>query len=224
MASDSPETAVESGAPRWRRRKADRPSEIMSAALQEFLAHGYEATRLEDVARRAGCTKGTIFLYFPGKAELFKTAVREALFPILQSAEQDFSISFEGSMRELLERLLRTRWSLIQNSGSVALGGMILANGGRFPDIARFYHDEVLSRSHALYTRILEMGVARGEFRPLDAPEVARVVMAPLLLGMVWRQSFNTEALPPFDGPALIEAQMDQFFRGIAAEPQRGMA
>ena len=210
--------AAEPLGPRWRRRKEARPGEILSAALDIFLERGYEGARLEDIAKRAGCTKGTIFLYYPGKAELFKATVREAMIPVLKSAEQDFA-GHTGSARELLESLLRQRWGIFFHSRWSALPGMILAEGTKFPELTRFFHDEVFARSHALYARILEDGVRKGEFRPMDTQQVARLAMAPIVLGILWRQSFESVVTTPLDTTSFFENALDQFFRGIAATP-----
>src|SRR5437879_2411862 len=99
-------------APRWHRRKEDRPAELLEAALTEFVSRGFAATRLEDVARRAGCTKGTIFLYFANKEELFKALVRQTVLPRIQEAEAMVE-QHRGSQRDLLIRLLRARWDVI---------------------------------------------------------------------------------------------------------------
>src|SRR5215813_4132561 len=96
-------------APRWRRRKDTRPAEILAAALEIFGERGYDATRLEDVGRRAGCTKGTVFLYYESKSELFKAAVREAMSPMVRDTEQAVD-EHHGSSKDLLTKVLRLRW------------------------------------------------------------------------------------------------------------------
>src|SRR5256885_11530743 len=96
-------------APRWRRRKESRPGEILAAALETFVERGYESARLEDIARRAGCTKGTIFLYYESKEELFKAVIRDVMLPVIRDSEQAIE-QHEGSSRDLLEKLLPFRW------------------------------------------------------------------------------------------------------------------
>jgi AcrR family transcriptional regulator len=202
--------------PRWRRRKAARPAEILNAALDSFVERGYEASRLDDIARQAGCTKGTIFLYYASKAELFKAAVREAMSPVLLAAEQTVE-SHRGGARELLEALLRQRWQAMTNTRLSGLPKLMFSEGGKFPELARFYHDEVIERSHALLTRVLELGVEDGEFRPMDAANVARISIAPILLAAVWRHSFATVVEKQIQAEPYFEAALELLFRGIAA-------
>lgn len=203
-------------APRWRRRKATRPAEILTAALDSFVERGYEATRLEDVARVAGCTKGTIFLYYEGKAELFKAAVRDAMLPMLEAAEHAVD-GHMGSSRELLEGLLRQRWDLMRKTRLSGLPKLMFAEAAKFPELARFYHDEVIHRLHALITRVLDAGVARGEFRSMDTANTARIAIAPIMMAAIWRHSFEAVVEPPIDPEAFLTAALDQFFRGIVA-------
>jgi len=211
------EASVARPAPRWRRRKEARPGEILSSALDSFVDRGFQATRLEDVARQAGCTKGTIFLYYPGKAELFKAAVREAVLPMLEAAEQMVE-THQGSSRDLLEALLRQRWNVMLQTRLSGLPKLMFAEAGKFPDLARFYHDEVIHRSHALLTRVLEQGVQRGEFRPLDAANTARLALAPIMVAAIWRHSFAEVVEPAIDPEAFFAVALDHLFRGIAAE------
>lgn len=227
MSIESNENPVPSSAstraPRWRRRKEARPSEILAAALDVFLERGYDAARLEDIAKRAGCTKGTVFLYFQGKAELFKAAVREAMIPMIKASEQDFA-AHEGPIRDLLESMLRQRWEVFQRSRIAALPSMFLADGQRFPELTRFFHDEVWSRSQALFARIIEEGIRRGEFRAMDPLEVARAAMAPLLLGNLWQRSFTPVLEPGVDVDRFFEQALEILFRGIVIEPHRETA
>ncbi len=204
-------------APRWRRRKETRPGEILASALDSFVERGYEATRLEDVARRAGCTKGTIFLYYEGKAELFKAAVREAMLPMLAAAEQTVE-EHKGSSRELLETLLRQRWKVMLETRLSGLPKLMFSEAHKFPELARFYHDEVIHRSHALFRRVLEQGIERGEFRKVDVANVARLAMAPIMMAAVWRHSFSAVVEPPIDPDGYLNTVLEHYFRGIAAD------
>ena len=201
--------------PRWRRRKAARPAEILVAALDSFVDQGYEASRLEDIARKAGCTKGTIFLYYASKAELFKAAVREAMGPMLLAAEQTVE-GHRGGARELLEALLRQRWQAMTHTRLSGIPKLMFTEGGKFPELARFYHDEIIERSHVLLTRVLELGVEGGEFRPMDTANVARVSIAPILLAAVWRHSFAAVVERQIEPEPYFETALDLLLRGIA--------
>lgn len=207
--------------PRWHRRKETRPAEILAAALDEFVARGFAATRLEDIARRAGCTKGTIFLYFPNKEELFKAMVRAHVVPRIEQAEQRFE-SHEGSARELLAYILRARWDGLHHSPLSGLPKLMFSEAGNFPELARFYHDEVVSRSQAVVRRILELGIRRGEFRDVDVHVVAQVMVSPMLMAMLWKHSFAHCAPTTADAQAFFETSLDFLLRGLAREAVPG--
>jgi AcrR family transcriptional regulator len=207
--------------PRWHRRKEERPAEILDAALTEFVARGFAATRLEDVARRAGCTKGTIFLYFANKEELFKALVRQTVLPRIQQAELLVE-QHEGSYRDLLEQLMRTRWEAVVNSRASCIPKLMFAEAGNFPELAKFHFDEVVSRSQAVIERVLRAGMAAGEFRELDAASVARVAVSPLLMAAMWKHSFEPHAVVHIDPDRFFEASLELLLRGIARTAEGG--
>ena len=180
----------EKRAPRWRRRKEARPAEILAAALEIFGERGYEATRLVDVARRAGCTKGTIFLYYENKIELFKAAVREVMLPLVLETERLVE-GHSGSSRELVEQLLRLRWDHMMRNRLSGLVKLMLAETRTYPELARFYNDEFIERNQALLRRVLQEGIDRGEFRPMDVIQAARFLVAPMMFATVWRHAFE---------------------------------
>ena len=212
-------------APRWRRRKESRPGEILTAALETFVERGYESARLEDIARRAGCTKGTIFLYYESKAELFKAVIRDVMLPLLQESEQAIE-QHQGSCRELIEKLLRLRWERATASRLSGLAKLLFAETERYPDLARFYYEEIHSLSQSLIRRAFDMGVARGEFRPLDSVSFARVAIAPIVFASIWKHSFGPVVEQTLDSEAYFKTTLDILFRGIQApaapEPSRG--
>lgn len=205
-------------APRWRRRKDARPAEILASALETFSQRGYEATRLEDVARKAGCTKGTIFLYYRNKAELFKAAVRESVAPLIEANERLVE-EHVGGTRELLEKLLRRRWEHVAQNRIDALVKLMLAEAHAYPELARFIHDEVFERSQSLLRRVLERGMARGEFRPLDVDHTARFVVAPMLFALVWRHAVDHAVESRFSMNDYFETALRIMLEGLSAEP-----
>lgn len=207
--------------PRWQRRKETRPAELIDAAFEEFVAGGFAATRLEDIARRAGCTKGTIFLYFENKEELFRAMVRQILLPHLAEAEQQVE-QHQGSMRDLLAGIMRRRYERMSSGPMSGMPKLIFGEVAHFPQLARFYHDEVIARSHRTIERVLQRGIELGEFRPLDTANVARTAVAPLLLAAMWRHSFAPHLDETIDPKAYFEASLDLLLRGIAAEPAPG--
>ena len=202
---------------RWRRRKTARPAEILSAALASFAERGFAATRLEDVAARAGVTKGTLYLYFDNKEELFKAVVRQELVPNLERAEAMVAGSAAPSL-DLLEQLVRS-FARIIGSPLGAIPKLVLTEAGNFPDLARFYRDAVVERGKALFRKVIERGVAAGEIRPVDIENAVTCVVAPLLLAALWRHSFERHAGRDLDLDALCRAELDLLRRGLAARP-----
>src|SRR3989442_12947936 len=140
--------------PRWQRRKAARPAEIVTAALEVFVQRGFAATRLEEVARRAGVTKGTVYLYFKSKEALFKAVVRETIVPVIAQGEA-IARSFTGSARDLVERLVREYWRLIGETALAGIPKLMMADAATFPDLTRFYYDEVVTRGHRLIAGVI---------------------------------------------------------------------
>jgi AcrR family transcriptional regulator len=212
-------TDAATGDARWRRRKAARPSEILAAALRSFAERGFAATRLDDVARRAGVTKGTLYLYFPNKAELFKAVVNQAVLPNLERGEALLAAAELPAIR-LLEELMRG-WAETACSPAGAIPKIMVAEAGNFPELARFYREEVVDRGMALFRRVLQLGVERGEFRALpDLEEVARCIVAPLLLAMLWRHSFGRhEGASRFDPEAICRIELRLLLDGLTLAP-----
>ena len=206
-----------SAAPRWRRRKEARHQEIVDAGLTVFGERGFAAARLEDVAARAGVSKGTLYLYFPNKEELFKAAVREAILPNLEMAERLLAGS-QGPSFAVLETLQTLFAARVLKTRAGAIPKLIIAEAGNFPDLARFYHEEVIRRAFALLSAVLERGVARGEFRPVDVDSTVRLIVAPMLMSALWRSSFEALEDRPLDVSALLKAHLDALRRALAPE------
>jgi AcrR family transcriptional regulator len=201
---------------RWRRRKTARPTEILNAALAAFAERGFAATRLEDVAARAGITKGTLYLYFPSKEDLFKAVVRQELVPNIERAEA-MAASAAAPTLVLLAQLVRL-FAQIIGSPLSAIPKLALTEAGNFPDLARFYVEEVVDRGKALLRSILDRGIAAGELRPIDTDSAVTCIIAPLLIGSLWRHSFERHAGRPLDIDALCRTHLDLLRRGLAAQ------
>jgi len=177
-------------APRWERRKESRPAELLDAALDLFVERGYAATRLDDIASRAGVSKGTLYLYFANKEELFKALVRENIVALLDRFRSEIAASGEPAP-VLVEQFIRMWWA---DFGATRLSGiakLIMAEAGNFPEVARFFHDEVIGPNGELLGSIIARGVARGEFRPVDVEVAAHLWIAPLVMKAMWSHSFE---------------------------------
>src|SRR5256885_172449 len=162
--------------PRWRRRKDARPEEIIRAALEVFADRGFAATKLEEVARRAGVTKGTIYLYFANKESLFKAIIRETIVPVIAQGEA-LAQSFTGSARDLFERLVREYWRLVGETSLVGIPKLMMAEAGNFPELARFYYEESVTPGHRLMAGVIEPGIQAREFRRGGVAVAAKLAM-----------------------------------------------
>lgn len=212
MSSPPPESA----SPR-RRRKEARPAELTDAALDQFVDKGYAATRLEDVAARAGVSKGTLYLYFASKEALFKAVVREGLLPALAEGEA-LVAGFAGHSADLLREVIGGMWQLI---GTQRIGGipkLIFAEARNFPEIAAFYDQEVISRGRALIGSVIARGIRRREFRTVDIDATTLLVMSPVLMRMIWQHSIDCCAAANVSDETYFSAYFDIVLRGLLPE------
>ena len=200
--------------PRWRRRKEERPAEIIAAALETFAERGFAATRLDDIAERAGVTRGTLYLYFPSKEELFKAVVRQAIVPVIARGEAMLEHSQESSAA-LLTKILLMIPTAVAGSPVSAIPKLMISEARNFPDLAQFYLKEVIRRGRRLLTTIIARGVERGEFRPVDMDHVFYCVVGPVLLTMLWKHSFEPYDGKRLDAQALCRAHLDLLLHGL---------
>ena len=208
---------VKKSEPRWTRRKEARPEEITAAALDLFVERGFANTRLEDVATRAGISKGTLYLYFENKEELFKAVVREGLVSPLALMKGVIE-QFEGSSFELLRILLRGWWEKVGATRVSGIPKLVFAEAGNFPELARFYVAEVVEPGHAVIAAIVKRGIARGEFRAVDPMQTATLIAAPMMVIMMWRNSLAQHGKQTIDPQRYIEAHLDMLRHSLAKD------
>jgi AcrR family transcriptional regulator len=212
--------ASPAASPRQRRKEA-RPQELLDAALSLFVEKGYAATRSEEVAARAGVSKGTLYLYYPSKEELFKAMVRACLVsPISESVA--LAAQHRGSMASLLHTLMMDWWERMGMSPAGGITKIMMAEARNFPELAQFYVDEVILPTQQLLGRLISKGVASGEFRPVPVEQAVHVLIAPMLHLVLHQHSFGACALhgPPLDAKAVLALQLDLMLHGLlAAEP-----
>ena len=201
--------------PRWRRRKSARPEEILQAALEVFTDRGFAATKLEDVARRAGVTKGTIYLYYENKEALFKALVRETIVPVIAKGEA-LAHSFTGTARDLFEQLFREYFRLMCDTPLSGIPRLMIAEAGNFPELARFYYEEVVTRGHRLMAGVLERGMKAGEFRRVNVAVATKLAMAPLMHAVVARKAFAACMPEGFDVAKYLDTHIDLYLHGIS--------
>jgi AcrR family transcriptional regulator len=163
----------------------ERPRQILAAALEVFGEHGLAAARLEDIAKRAGLSKGTIYLYFPNKEELFREMIRHLVVIPLEGAQRELDAATH-SATDALVAFAREYWAFMRSAQFAPLFRLIHAEIRNFPDLARFYNEEVIARGHGLLASLIERGQAAGEFRAIDSRVAARMLMAPLVMHGVW--------------------------------------
>ncbi|MFC0253849.1 TetR/AcrR family transcriptional regulator [Massilia consociata] len=197
--------------PRWERRKEARPQELLAAAIDLFVERGFAATRLEDVARRAGVSKGTLYLYYANKEELFKAVVRESIVPVIGDAELSVA-GFDGHSADLLRNMILNWWERIGQSKVSGISKLITAEASNFPELAKFYQEEVTSRAFRMISSVLERGVARGEFRNINCQQMTPVLMAPMVMLNTWKHSVAPCALEP---QAFFDAFLDLALQGL---------
>src|SRR2546428_1280734 len=196
--------------PRWQRRKAARPAEIVTAALEVFVQRGFAAARLEEVARRAGVTKGTLYLYFKSKEALFKAVVRETVVPVIAQGEA-LAQSFTGTARELVERLVREYWRLVGETELAGIPKLMMAEAATFPELTRFYYNEVVARGHRLMAGVIERGIKSGEFRNVDVLVAAKLAMSPLMHATVARLAFSSCMPQGFNVQNYLDTHVDPY-------------
>lgn len=204
-------------APPRQRREEARPAELTAAALELFVEKGFAGTRLDDVAARAGVSKGTLYLYFDSKEALFKAVVQEGILPVLEEGAGMVD-SFTGRSADLLRGLILEWWRRI---GSTSLGGvpkLMISEAGNFPELATYYHDNVITRSRELMRRVLQRGIATGEFRTVDVETAIDVIFAPVLLLLIWRYSLGACCGVAHDPAAYLQTHLDLTLNGLAAE------
>ena len=200
--------------PRWERRKEARPQELLAAAIELFVERGFAATRLEDVARRAGVSKGTLYLYYTNKDDLFKAVVRQTILPMIDDAEASVT-EFDGHSAELLRHVILSWWVRIGSAKASGINKLILAEADNFPELARFYQEEVMTRRMRLITNMLERGIRRGEFRAIDVPQAAQVLIAPLMMLSTWKHTVGPCERCDLQPEAFLEAFLDITLHGL---------
>ena len=203
---------------RWRRRKEDRPAEILAAALKTFSIKGFAATKLDEVAKEAGISKGTLYLYFESKEALFKAVVTEFVLPQIEKAEEQAE-HYTGSIKELMFTLLE-QWRV--NVLETELSGipkMMIAEASNFPELATFYLENVIQRTRKFVAKLIKLGIEQGEFRECDSEDAARLFLSPMVFAAIWHHS-----LAPFDNDYNIKEylsfHLDIFLHGIQKDSQ----
>lgn len=203
-----------SSKPKWERRKDARPQELLDAALDHFVAYGFAATKLDAVAKSAGVSKGTLYLYFCSKEELFKAVVRESIVPIIGQAEVLID-QFEGNSADLFTLLMTTWWENVGESKLSGLPKLMMAEAGNFPEVAQFYQEEVVERGERLAEKIIQRGIDRGEFRQVNLALAPRILISPMVMMMMWKHSSCVCKIEPDKLKEHLECYIDMALQSL---------
>lgn len=210
--------------PTRQRRKENRPQELLDAALMLFVEKGFAATRAEEVAQQAGVSKGTLYLYYPSKEELFKAVVRHNVVSLIAEGQQMVD-QFEGSSAELLVCLMQTWWERVGSTRAAGIHKIVLSEVRNFPELAQFYNDEVIVPADQLFCSAVQRGVTRGEFRPMPLHEVAHALIAPLIFMALHQHSFGAcqiHGKVAMDPLHMLRTHFDLVLRGLEVRPGSG--
>ena len=207
-------------APRRARRKQARPGELLDAALSLFVEKGFAATRVEEVAHRAGVSKGTLFLYFPSKEELFKAVVRETIGGRFAEWNEELD-RFEGDTASLVRQLMHSWWERVGQTQAAGITKLVMSEASLFPEIASFYQHEVITPGHQLIRRVLQRGMDRGEFQALDLDHAIYSLIAPMIFLIMWKHSLapccpQDESIDPL---RFIDSQATLLLEGMLLRP-----
>lgn len=189
-------------------RAAERRAAIIEAALDEFIARGFAATRLDDVAKRAGVAKGTIYLHFTDKEALFQELIRTAIVPLIGRLAAPPPAG--GSVRAALERFAQTFAQEVVTTRRGDIVRLIVAEGPRFPSVADFYYREVVSRGMDGMRALIELGIKRGEIKSEALTHFPQIVVAPAIVAVIWQGLFNRHA--PLDVTEMLRVHLDLIF------------
>jgi AcrR family transcriptional regulator len=203
--------------PRWQRRAEDRPREICAAALEVFAEKGFAAAKLDEIAKRAGVSKGTLYLYFADKEQLFRAVVRDSIAPNVQTITAALS-AVDLPFAQIIP-LLFARFA--ENIGKIPVGAvakMVIGESSNFPQLARVWHDEVASKAIGAVAALVAKAQERGEVRPGDPRLYAFTLMGPMIMSALWTRTLVPAGGEPIDIPQLAAQHADAVLRGLLVE------
>ncbi len=215
MTSDIPLSSHEP-TPKRERRKEARPGELVTAARDLFVEKGFAATRADEVAARAGVSKGTLFLYFQSKEDLFKAVITENIANLFPAWNEEFK-AFSGSSADMLHYAMDLWWNNVGNTPASGIVKLVLSEAQNFPDIAEFYQREVVEPGTHLLRSILQRGVDSGEFCTMDTQQSVFSIISPMIFLMMWKHSMGACAASAniLDPQAFIHLHVDLLINGI---------
>lgn len=207
--------------PARQRRKEARPQQLLDAALELFVEKGFAATRAEEVAARAGVSKGTLYLYYPSKEDLLKAVIEQGLGSAIAAGAEE-AASFSGPTDALLREVLVHWWQRIYDSPLSGVFKIIITEVRNFPEIAEFHRQAVVGPGQKLVGELIRRGINRGEFRPVDVEAAVRSVVFPMIMVCLHKHSLGA-CVPAegLDGKAFIQHHIELILHGLIARPSR---
>lgn len=203
---------------RPKRRKEERPEEILAAALTVFTRDGFAGARLDEIADRAGCTKGTIYVYFDSKEELFRAVVRQLIKPQYRAVDVALADEHMDTVTRLKMFISGAYRQIIEDPTNIAVIRLLLADGPRFPDLIATFQTEILSVGRKLLQDTLKRGIERGEIRKVDLETAPQIINGPVAAEAMRRLMGG---LAPVNMDAVIDTHLDLLFNGLLAKPER---
>jgi len=205
------------GEPKFKRRKADRPDEIVAAAFEIFSEKGFAAARLDDIAARAGVSKGAIYLYFTTKEDIFRAVVEQGVAPNLSLIQANIAANADA-FPQMLRGFVGVLSQIITETPLGGIVKMVIGESRNFPELARAWHDQLVRPALGAMTMAIAAAQARGELRPGDPRQYALSLISPMLVGVIWRETFTPVGAEPFDIPSLASQHVELWLRGTLAE------
>lgn len=206
--------------PKWQRRAEDRPREICAAALEVFAEKGFAAARLEEIAKRAGVSKGTLYLYFQDKEDLFRAVVRDTVAPNIDAVRQAVAAA-DVPFAQLVSLFLARFAEVTARVPVGAVAKMVIGESRNFPELAKVWHDQVASGAIAMLSDIIGSAQAKGDVRPGDPRLFAFTLMGPMLMGLLWRETLQPVGGAPLDLEALAAQHGEAVLKGLLTEKAR---
>jgi AcrR family transcriptional regulator len=200
-------------APRWRRRAEARPEEILEAALEEFVARGFEAARMEDIAKRAGLSKAAIYLYFPSKVALLEALIEAKVGPLAANVQQ-IAVMGAGDPLTALRMMATAAAFRLSDPNLFAVPRLVIGISGRFPEIAKYYREHVVAKARGALESLIDAAKAKGQIRDVDTNAIVRAFIGPLFFEAMWTHVLGGETALN-EPQKLIEHQFDVLLSGL---------
>ncbi len=195
-----------------RRRKTARPAEIVVAAFASFIEHGYAGTKLDEVAKRAGIAKGTVYLYFDTKQDLFEAVIRKEVSSVIGDVEAMVE-AYEGPSEDLLRQIITHAYSTLVLSDTRYLMRIIIGEGQQFPELRKLYYESSIKQAMALIRKVMQRGLDRGEFREGPMTTNPQLLMSPCIMAAIWSTTFD--AFEPLDIDHYMAGHIDLMLNGL---------